>query len=404
MSSIAGGICLYFATTTAAMGGIGGGGINVPVLFVIWGYSYSTSLVLSLCAVFGNLMSQFMLNWGAVHPKIENRPLIYWDVVMVLAPALLMGSRVGVVLSVVLPTTVLMALAIVMLTFAATMTGRKALKYYGMEQANMAQAIAEVNDTLVDEKLSRSSFSLSGNRSRANTQETMSNLLKGKEDHSLSYLTDEPPVKFPWKVIGYLVMLWLIFTCFLAGSHFTDRCSTAYWIVGFIFYLPFFFAINWSLGYAARRQEKDPDMQQEGDVAFADLGIAAPIMAFGIGMLCALLGIGGGELAGPLLVSMGLLPQVVAATSSMFSLYGSSATVIATALSTHLNIGTCLMVFGIGICGGLSGRLLAIKVVSQLGRPSLTVFALVFCLLLSICGMVYAISTDESDLEIEDYC
>jgi uncharacterized membrane protein YfcA len=119
MGLIAGGIVLYMSCTLAASAGIGGGGLNVPIFYMVFGYSYHTSLKMSLVAVMGNLLSQLFLNYRAHHPEAPSRPLIYWDVVLVLAPALLCGSHAGVVLATILPDTILKALAVVMLTFAA---------------------------------------------------------------------------------------------------------------------------------------------------------------------------------------------------------------------------------------------------------------------------------------------
>jgi uncharacterized membrane protein YfcA len=215
---------------------------------------------------------------------------------------------------------------------------------------------------------------------------------------------NETALVFPAKVIVVVVALWLVYTGFVTASALCDTCSAEQWVVGFIFFLPFIFAVRASVDIASERQRKDPELQLNGDVDFTSLGVGPPIYTFLIGILCALLGIGGGELAGPLLVSMGLIPQVVAATTSMFSLYGSSATVVGTLVTVKLNPGTSLLAFGLGLLGGLSGRLLAIKVVARLGRPSMTVFTLVVCLTLSAVAMVYAVATDEVDMDMHEVC
>lgn len=57
-SFVAGCIVLYVFSTLAASSGIGGGALNVPILLAIFGYSYKTAIVLSICAVFGNVLLQ----------------------------------------------------------------------------------------------------------------------------------------------------------------------------------------------------------------------------------------------------------------------------------------------------------------------------------------------------------
>ena len=130
---ISGIVSMYLACTLAATAGIGGGGMNVPILHLIFGYSYSDSLVLSICGVMGNLLAQFSFNWNLRHPDVSSRPLIYWDLATVLGPALVAGSSYGSVLAKVLPDTSLIVLAICMLVFASTLTLQKACKLRSKE-------------------------------------------------------------------------------------------------------------------------------------------------------------------------------------------------------------------------------------------------------------------------------
>jgi uncharacterized membrane protein YfcA len=105
---IAGCAVLFFCSTLAAAGGIGGGALNVPILLAVFGYPYKEAVVLSLCAVAGNTLSQVAVNIRKRHPLDKSRPLIYFDAALVLTPAQLGGNDIGVVLASILPTTVLM--------------------------------------------------------------------------------------------------------------------------------------------------------------------------------------------------------------------------------------------------------------------------------------------------------
>jgi uncharacterized membrane protein YfcA len=120
--------------------------------------------------------------------------------------------------------------------------------------------------------------------------------------------------------------------------------------------------------------------------------------------MCALLGIGGGELAGPLFVSMQLLPQVIAGTTSMFSMYSSSASVVGSLVSEPLNYSTAVVILAIGVCGGITGRLVSSQIVKKYGRPSLTIFALVTCLSLSVCAMIYTLIAYKPDWMTHSLC
>ena len=99
---------LFVCGTLAAAGGIGGGALNVPVLLVVFGYSYKEAIVLSLCAVAGNVLCQMVVNFKKSHPLDRSRPLIYYDACLMLLPAALGGNNIGSILSKVLPTSLLM--------------------------------------------------------------------------------------------------------------------------------------------------------------------------------------------------------------------------------------------------------------------------------------------------------
>lgn len=54
--------------------GIGGGGLNVPILLVVYGFDYHTSVVLSLATVLGNYISQV-----SQHVITESYVMMYWE-------------------------------------------------------------------------------------------------------------------------------------------------------------------------------------------------------------------------------------------------------------------------------------------------------------------------------------
>lgn len=55
---IAGCAVLFCCSTLASAGGIGGGGLNVPILIVLFGYDYNVAVVISLFGVMGNVLIQ----------------------------------------------------------------------------------------------------------------------------------------------------------------------------------------------------------------------------------------------------------------------------------------------------------------------------------------------------------
>src|SRR4051812_33485612 len=96
---VGGCVTLFFCCIISSSAGIGGGGINLPVLLLIFGYSFKTSVILSLCVVLGNAMSQSAINLSKRHPVDAKYPLIFWELIIVLLPAQMGGSNIGSILS-----------------------------------------------------------------------------------------------------------------------------------------------------------------------------------------------------------------------------------------------------------------------------------------------------------------
>ena len=57
---ISGCVALYFFGSLCSAAGVGGGTINVPILYFIVGLSFKTAVILSLCTLAGNYLLQVL--------------------------------------------------------------------------------------------------------------------------------------------------------------------------------------------------------------------------------------------------------------------------------------------------------------------------------------------------------
>ena len=97
---------------------MGGGALNVPIFYLVWGFTYRESVVMSLATLMGNYLCQVLINLTERHPIQRDRPLIYWDAVLILLPAELAGANIGVILSAIFPDTLCVLLGMVVLVIA----------------------------------------------------------------------------------------------------------------------------------------------------------------------------------------------------------------------------------------------------------------------------------------------
>jgi uncharacterized membrane protein YfcA len=135
-SDIYGFVACTLGLMIAAGGGVGGGGILVPIYILIFGFSPKHAIPLSNVTVFGGAIANVLLNTQKRHP-LADRPLVDWDLILVMEPLTIAGALIGAFLNKVLPETLLTFLLVALLTFTAHNTLTKATKMYKKETAQI---------------------------------------------------------------------------------------------------------------------------------------------------------------------------------------------------------------------------------------------------------------------------
>lgn len=82
-------ICL--GLMVAASGGIGGGGIVVPLLILVLGFQPKHAIALSNFTILGSSLTNMVLNVMKTHPMAD-RPLVDWDLILVMEPLTMAGA------------------------------------------------------------------------------------------------------------------------------------------------------------------------------------------------------------------------------------------------------------------------------------------------------------------------
>jgi hypothetical protein len=84
-------IVLFTCSALASGGGVGGGGLFIPLLILINEFDSHTAMPISVLMVFVIGTVTTALNFKAKHPSVD-RPLIDFTVVLYLTPASLLGK------------------------------------------------------------------------------------------------------------------------------------------------------------------------------------------------------------------------------------------------------------------------------------------------------------------------
>lgn len=119
---------LFLGASLAAGGGVGGGGIFVPIYIIVAGLTPQEAVPMSQATIMGGSIANLINYYPKFHPKIPGKPLIDYEVVMMLTPMLLVGTTIGVILNTMFPGWLIVALLALTLIYTCYRTTKKAIR------------------------------------------------------------------------------------------------------------------------------------------------------------------------------------------------------------------------------------------------------------------------------------
>ncbi|GMI77547.1 hypothetical protein like AT1G61740 [Hibiscus trionum] len=353
-------VCCFLAAIVSSAGGIGGGGLFIPVLTILAGLDLKTASSFSAFMVTGGSIANVMYNL-----RTTSEALIDYDIALLSEPCMLLGVSVGVVCNHVFPEWLITLLFAVFLVWSTFKTCRNGVGYWKMESDKHKESEKLENGVIKN-----------GTCADINDLEEPLVGVKGKGKENSG---------FPWKKLMVLVLVWFSFfiVYLLRGNRYGQGiipmkpCGVGYWALS-LFQIPL--AIGFTAWILCRKEPiscQGPNKQGVNKLIF-------PLMALMAGGLGGVFGIGGGMLISPLLLQVGVSPEVTAATCSFMVFFSSIMSAFQYLLLGMEQTGTALVFSVICFIASLLGLLVVQKVVKEFGRASIIVFSV---------GIVMAVST-----------
>lgn len=163
----------------AAGGGIGGGGMLVPIYILVLQFPTKHAIPLSNVTVFGGAVANTMLNVRKRHP-LADRPLIDWDLILVMEPLTILGALIGTFIHKVLNEIIIVILLALLLSFIAYKTLAKAVKLYEKEDYVMVKSSDDATDS--DDKVGLSQHELELTKIKKGAMLAPTDLLRNVSD------------------------------------------------------------------------------------------------------------------------------------------------------------------------------------------------------------------------------
>jgi len=186
-----------------------------------------------------------------------------------------------------------------------------------------------------------------------------------------------------WKELGILVSVWIAFLVLQIFKTKSTTCSVEYWVLNLL-QIPVAMSVSLYEAVGLYRGTKSVASKGEAGINWK---ISQLLLYFFCGILAGvvggLLGLGGGFILGPLLLELGVPPQVSSATATFVMTFSSSMSVVEYYFLKRFPVPYAAYLFGVCVIAAFMGQHVIRRLVILLGRASLIIFILAFVIFLS---------------------
>ncbi|XP_072991518.1 sulfite exporter TauE/SafE family protein 4-like isoform X4 [Typha latifolia] len=307
----------FLGSGFGTVGGVGGGGIFVPMLNLVVGFDTKSAAALSKCMIMGASASSVWYNLQVSHPS-KDVPIIDYNLALLFQPMLMLGITIGVELSVIFPYWLITVLIIILFLGTSSRSFFKAVQMWKQE------TILKMEVEKQQERL----------KSNAMVNES-----------KYEPLLPQPVKKSKFVPTAMSVFIWEAMELWRESR---DRRMCG----------------NWECVCEA-------SIEWNGmQILFCALcGLLG-------GTVGGLLGSGGGFILGPLLLEIGVIPQVASATATFVMMFSSSLSVVEFYFLKRFPIPYAIYLIAVSVIAGFWGQFFVRKLVKALGRASVIVFIL----------------------------
>lgn len=361
----------FFGAAFGSVGGVGGGGIFVPMLTLIIGFDAKSSTAMSKCMIMGAASASVYYNLKLRHPTLD-LPIIDYDLALLFQPMLVLGISIGVAFNVIFADWMVTVLLIILFLGTSTKAFFKGIETWKKETIIKKEAAKRLESN------------------GSHSEEVEYTPLPGGPGVVAQIETKETKVlevslfeNVYWKELGLLVAVWVAILALQIAKNYTATCSVQYWVLN-LMQIPVavgvssYEAVNLYKGrrVIASKGDTGTNFKVHQLVLYCICGILA-------GIVGGLLGLGGGFILGPLFLELGIPPQVSSATATFAMTFSSSMSVVEYYLLKRFPVRYALYFVAVATIAALAGQHVVRKLINILGRASLIIFILAFTIFVS---------------------
>lgn len=378
------------ALAAAALGGVGGGGILLPIYILVLDFNVKQAVALANATILGGAVANVMYAMARRHPYAD-RPSTNWTLIILFEPLVIFGSVLGSFGNKLLPDAVLQTILVVLYSSLSYTTTRKAVAqvheeggwgflFKGQPPDEPTAANKEGEEVKALSSQQERSGLLGGGRPRGQSFRPVHNSTmasgygammtpydSGGYSSSEEAKMPSPPMVVKRRVVQRIkarersVRLWmpaLMTLCFAGmaalriGQKAVPCGSPWYWALTFgllPWVLPFFLVARRYVLRDFRRKRRFGYPPAPGDVRWDRRNTFRwPLICSAAGVMSGMLGSSGGMIKAPLLLELHQPPTVVSSTVATMILFTSASSTLTLTVFGLMPIdyGLLLLAFG----------------------------------------------------------
>ena len=314
------GFVVIVTAMLSSIGGIGGGGLLLPIYMLLGSFGIDYSVPLTIITVAGTSFVKFLILFLKKHNISFKRDMIDYLLVMIIVPFDSNLSLFGYILNVTSPLWFLTINIFIILSIMATKMLCRGIELYNIETKSDNKI--KYIDGLPLQEIPVSLIYIEGLELEVDS-----------EDYKLAisdYEGDKEIDKYIY--VSYtLIMFGILSGMSLIRNYFLSVCSNEYWI-----YITGQIIITTLIGVMVIFKVLDINQERinnnyhflDTDIKYNQENIYLVGISTFTGIVSTFLGIGGGMIMTPILNSLGMLPEVVSATSSVTTFFSAIISII----------------------------------------------------------------------------
>ncbi|KAM1507512.1 hypothetical protein TB2_016580 [Malus domestica] len=346
---VVGSIVGFCGAAFGSVGGVGGGGIFVPMLSLIIGFDPKSATAISKCMIMGAAASTVYYNLKLKHPTID-MPIIDYDLAVLIQPMLMLGISIGVAFNVIFADWMVTVLLIVLFIGTSTKAFFKGVETWKKETIMKKEAARRLDSAAAENVAYKPLPSGPANEQEKKTKEPEVSIIEN----------------VCWKELGLLVFVWVAFLALQIAKIPVSLGVSMYEAV----------SLYQGRRVIASKGEEGTDWKVHQLVIYCLFGVIA-------GIVGGLLGLGGGFIMGPLFLELGIPPQVSSATATFAMTFSSSMSVVEYYLLKRFPVPYAVYLTAVATVAALVGQHIVRRLIILFGRASLIIFILAFTIFVS---------------------